>query len=478
MRFFKWWVAAYAVALLCTSNAARATESQHSGGAGRAAAAILQELQETSGVPGMSAAIVHRGQVVWTGTAGLRNIERSLPVLPETAFRLASVSKLITATAAMRLRYEGRLDIDTPIQPLVGYLDPRWPAITSRQLAAHTSGMPHYQDVDAARGEQRMSSVREAVSLFNGRTLLFAPGERYSYSSWGYTLLSAAVEGAAGVPFLEYVARDLTAGLDIQPDSDPVGPTDTVAYEIEDGRPVRAPAHDFSYSWGGAGFRASAPAIALFGDRVMSPGLLSAKAREEMWSATRTNDGAVVAERDFEVGFGWRIGRSIDGERMVHHAGVSIGARSALLVYPDNGYAVSLLSNALWTSSIERTAELIAQPFRERTAGPEGSALCPVNTTRFEGTFGDAAIAGPAHFWLENGLCRGSISAAGALGTWLNSFPQRDATALPVIAFRVDGTLERGAIVSPIGAFELRRGDDGSYQADFGAGRRLRVVLG
>lgn len=477
MRVSNWMVTACAAALLCTPNAARAAENRDLSKAGRIADAILQATVEVSGVPGMSAAIADQGRIVWAGTAGLRDVERQLPVLPETGFRLASVSKLITATAAMRLKDQGRLDIDAPVQSLVGYLDPRWSAITTRQLAAHISGLPHYQDVDVARGGRRMSSVREAVTLFNGRNLLSAPGNRYSYSSWGYTLLSAVVEEAAGVPFLEHVASDLVAGLAIRPDTDSPDLNDAVAYEFEGGVPVRAPAHDYSYSWGGAGFRATAPALALFGDRVMSPGFLSAKARDQMWSPAKTIDGAVVAEREYQVGFGWRIVRSVDGDRVVHHAGSAVGARSALLVYPDNGFAVSLLSNARWTSSIEKTAEIIAAPFREEGALRGDPAPCPVDATAFEGTFEDSAVAGSARFRLEDGLCRGSISAAGALGAWLNSFRQKDAAALPVIALRADGTLERGALVTPAGAYEVRRGGDGSLEVHFGGDKRLRIVL-
>lgn len=209
----------------------------------------------------------------------------------------------------------------------------------------------------------------------------------------------------------------------------------------------------------------------------MSPGFLSDKARADMWAPATTNDGALVAERENQVGFGWRIGRSAGGERMVHHAGVAVGARSALLLFPDSRFAVSLLSNALWTSSIEMTAEMIAAPFLGAGSAAGDTHSCPVSATRFEGTFGDAAVAGTARFWLDRGLCRGSISAEGEMGVWLNSFPQKDAADLAVIALRANGSLERAALVTPIGAHQVRRGADGSVQVDFGSGRLFRILL-
>ncbi len=476
MRFSRRKVAGCVAAWLCAPGAAAAPGPDGALDAAGVANTLLEAVAEASGVPGMSAAVAESGRVVWAGTAGSRDLERGLPVVSETAFRLASVSKLITATAAVKLQDEGRLDLDAPVRDTVDYLNTAWPDMSARQLAAHTSGLPHYQGVDADRGGRSFASVREAVALFDGRPLLSPPGRRYAYSSWGYTLLSAVVEEAAGAPFLDHVAREVTAGLAIVPDTDPAGPTDATAYEIETGRPVRAKPHDYSYSWGGAGFRASASAVALFGDRVMSPGFLSDAARESMWARSTTTDGEPVTERDSQVAFGWRIASSIDGERMAHHAGVAIGARSVLLVYPERRVSVALLSNASWISSIERTAEMIAAPFRAPPTAGAGAA-CPVGARAFAGTFQGAPVIGTARFRLERGLCRGSISADNALGAWLNGFPQNQVAAFQVIALRADGRLDRAAFVSPIGAHEVRRGPGGALQVDFGGERRLEVVV-
>lgn len=475
MRLSRRMITGCAAAWLCAPCATAEPVHPAPAGAARVADVLLQAVADASGVPGMSASVVDRGRVVWAGTVGFRDLEQALPVVPETAFRLASVSKLITATAAIRLQDRGQLDLDAPVGTSVDYLDPAWPAMTPRQLAAHISGIPHYQDVDADRGGRSFASVRDAVALFNGRDLLSPPGERYSYSSWGYTLLSAVVEEASGMTFLDYVAAEVTNGLDIVPDTAAAGGTDTTAYELESGRPLRAAPHDYSYSWGGAGFRASASTLALFGDRVMMPGFLSDEAREAMWAPAATTDGEAVTHGDSKVAFGWRIGSSIDGERTAHHAGVAIGARSVLLVYPERRVSVALLSNASWVSSIEGTAELIAAPFHQpRPQGP--GAPCPVGERAFQGTFEQKAIAGTARFRLDGGLCRGQISTDNALGTYLNGFPQKDAAALEVIALRADGRLDRAALVSPIGAYEVRRSDSASLQVDLG-GRLLEIVL-
>lgn len=443
----------------------------------RIADAILEALVEANGVPGMSAAFVRDGHIVWLGSAGMRDVEHGLPVDADTTFRLASVSKLITATAAARLAQEGRLDLDAPVRSIVRYLPDAWPAISARQLAAHTAGIPHYQGVDSGRGGVRFNTTADAVSVFSGRTLLAEPGAAYNYSSFGYTLLSAVVEESAGEPFLAYVARTILDGLDIGPDlgSDPNA---AVAYDFAGGGVEPAAPHDYSYSWGGAGFRGSSRDLARFGARVLSGSIISPATREMMWTTATLNDGAPVRERDFEVGFGWRGSRDPDGERVFHHAGIAEGARGALVLYPTSGESVSVLSNARWTASIEQTAMMLAAPFRIKANGSAPARPCPLAATRFEGRFGDREIRGAARFELDGGVCRGRISAANAFGDWLNSFPQRDAAELQIIAISPGGVLSRAALVTPVGVYDLRtNAGDSIFAARVGADRRISLMF-
>lgn len=463
-----------AASIGCNATSARAAEDQLAA-ARRVADAILDAQRQANGVPGMSAAVVRDGRLLWSGTAGYRDRERRLPVEPATSFRLASVSKLITATAAMRLFDRGALDLDAPVQRYAPQLRLPWSPISARQLAAHISGIPHYQAIDADRGGRRFATVSDAVAIFAGRDLLFAPGTGYNYSSYGYTLLSAAIEACADVPFLRFVARDVTNGLDIRPDLRPDPAHDSIAYEFVDGVPARAAAHDYSYAWGGAGFRGSAPDVARFGARVLDTRFLSARAQAIMWTPARLADGSAVADRDDLIGFGWRIGADSNGERIVHHAGVAIGARSALLLYPDRAESVSLLSNAVWVSDIRETAAMLAMPFHDRPDAK--SAPCPVGTTRYEGQFGDKAISGGARFSVTDGICRGELDAVNAAGAWFNAFPQANAERFPVIALAANGGFDRAALVTPAGTYDFRRQPDGSLVAVLSPSRRLTVRL-
>lgn len=466
-------IAASLVTATATSAPVAAAPDDH---AAQVSRRILVALVEANGVPGMGAAIWSGDRLVWTGSAGQRDVERKLPVDEKTIFRLASVSKLLAATAAAKLHEQGRLDVDAPISTMVPYLGNDWPAISTRQLAAHVSGIPHYQPIDANRGGHRFASVRESVGVFSARPLLFVPGARYSYSSYGFTLLTAAIEARSGKSYLDYLANDIVPGIAIGPDATATGnPNASKAYAFTDATVAEVAPHDFSYSWGGAGMGATPAALATFGGRLLAGKIVSRATLDWMLRPGKLADGSNVRDDDYEVGFGWRTQSDVDGERTAHHAGVTGGARSTLVLYPDRGLAISLLSNALWVSSIEQSAMTIAAPFRPLDAIAPARA-CPTKSVRFNGSFGDKPIAGTARFTIDGGICIGEISASNALGAWLNGFPQKDAVTLRLISMDRGGGFSRAALVTPIGAYDLRAsGTPDLYQALLAGSRALTL---
>lgn len=437
---------------------------------------MLGALVEANGVPGMGAAVVRDGRVVWSGSAGVRDMARALPVDARTRFRLASVSKAITATAAAKLREQGKLDVDAPVQGMLPWLQSDWPALTVRQLAAHASGLPHYQSADEGRGRTHYATVRDAVAVFADRPLLSPPGTAYGYSSWGYTLLSAAIEARTGQPFLDYLRTQVTPGLAIGADATDSGEADmSKAYAFAADAAVPAPPHDFSYTWAGGGLAATPRALADFGARLMAGGVVSPRTLQWMREPTRLANGMTARERDFEVGFGWRVGADADGAPVMHHAGVTVGARSALVLWPEQQLGVSVLSNAQWVASIEQTAMMLAAPFQaEAPSLPPRD--CPRTATRYTGTYDGKRVSGIARFTLVAGACSGRIGVDNALGGWLNGFEQKDADSLEVIGLDRDGGLSRAALVTLIGIYDLRAQGDGRWLARMGQ-RSLTIVI-
>lgn len=428
----------------------------------RTAQAMLDALQEVSGVPGLGASVWQDGAIVWTGSAGLRDVERGLPVERDTRFRLASVSKLFTVTAAARLAEEGKLDLDAPVTAALPWLASDWPPITARQLAAHTSGLPHYQDQDADRGAVRYASHRDAVGIFADRPLLAAPGTAYEYSSWGYTLLGALIEEAARERFIDYVPRAVAPGLDIGADAtDGEDARASRAYDFTDKRASPAPRHDFSYTWAGGGLMGSAAGVARFGGAMLADRVVTGATFDRMAMPVMLASGEPAGEDGYQVGFGWRTGVDGEGRPITFHNGAALGARSALVLWREHGVAAAVLSNASWTSSIERTAEMLAAPFQPTPPGLTPMP-CPITATRFEGHFGDAPVSGAARFALVDGQCRGELTITGAIAEYFGRGPQPGSDRLQVIALAPDGTLGRAGLVTPYGIYDQRDRPDGT----------------
>ena len=290
-------------------------------------------------------------------------------------------------------------------------------------------------------------------------------------------MLSAVAEHRAGVPFLDYVAKQITSGLVIVPDATDSGNlAASKAYEFVDGQARPAAPHDFSYTWAGGGFGATPKSLAEFGGRMMRGKIVSPETFDWMLKPTMLNDGSVVMDGDNIVGFGWRTRKDTDGDRIAHHAGVAIGARSALVLWPNKGIAVSLLSNALWVSSIEQSAMMIAAPFKPSPAGLVAS-ICPTKASRYDGKFGDARVVGTVRFTVEDAVCVGDIVLDKLLGDFFNPFPQKDALKLRLIGIDAAGGLSRAALVTPIGIYDFRAQSDGSHSARFGPRRALSLMF-
>lgn len=447
----------------------------------RRADRILEALAQVNGVPGMGAAVWRDGAVIWEGQAGWADVEARRPVDRGTVFRLASVSKVIAATAAARLAEQGRLDLDAPIRQSLPWLNNDWPDINARQLAAHISGMAHYNDLDRATlGPIHFADTRQAVDWFSDRPLLTEPGEAYEYSSWGYVLIQAQIEAASGQTFNDYLTDEITAGLTVRADG-----TDTSDAEasrpytfLPDGSVEPARYWDMSYTWAGGGLAATAPDLATWGGRVLDGQVVGREMFESLLVPQHLNSGEPVGEDGYQVGFGWRTQTDRDGRRLAHHAGVTEGARSALVLYPDQRTSSVILSNAIWVSSIVSVAEMLAAPFLPE--GAAGQAPCPVEATRYRGLYRGEVIEGAARFELEDGVCSGELSVGGtALGTALNGVVQPDVDVLPVIGVSADGGLGQAALVTPVGLYDLRTDGGATWISNMARDdpRRLEITL-
>lgn len=168
-------------------------------------------------VPGASFAIVKDGRLVLAAGYEYADLARTQPVQPESLFRVASVSKPITAVAVMKAVDDGLLDLDTPVAELISDLlpkdglgDQRFRRITTRHLLSHTSGLQEELLLQTKEVARKMKTdnphpADAIVSYAMRLTLGSDPGEQYHYSNTGYVIVGRVLEAVTGMPYEAYV---------------------------------------------------------------------------------------------------------------------------------------------------------------------------------------------------------------------------------------------------------------------------------
>jgi len=310
--------------------------------AARIEAAVSREMSRL-GIPGLSVAVVIDGQVQWANGYGLADLENTVPAKATTVYRIASVSKPITAVAALQLAEQGKLDLDAPIQKYVPTFPEKSTPVTARQLLAHQSGIRHVRD-DEWSSTRHYTSLTAALDIFKDEPLLFPPGSRTEYSTYGFNLLGCAIEGASGVAFADYLREHVfgPAGMETTRPDDvfEIIPNRAPGYmRAPGGGLARSVLADTSNKVPGGGLCATAPDIARFGAALIAGTLLKRETWEMMIAHQRTREGRTTG-----YGLGWRVG-SYRSRREVWHHGGQPQVSTLLYLQPERRFAIVFLAN-------------------------------------------------------------------------------------------------------------------------------------
>ncbi len=183
------------------------------------AAAQLQALLDAGvakGLPGISAAVANRTGVVWTGTAGMADLEAGTPVRPDMLFGIGSITKSFSTVVILQLAQEGRLDLHATAADILGDAVagvPNADKATLLQLLNHTGGVPSWEDDPVWIREGRGSALDvkhiwgkdETLKYIKGHQPLAPPGEQYSYANTNFTLLGMVIEKVTGHTAVEEI---------------------------------------------------------------------------------------------------------------------------------------------------------------------------------------------------------------------------------------------------------------------------------
>ena len=362
----------------------------------------IRELSETvlnkEGLPGLSVAVAN-GDQVWSIGLGSADLERGVPVDSRSLFRTASISKWLTATAAMRLVEEGKLNLDVPIQQYCPqYPQKQW-TITSRELLSHLSGIRHYhgangepRDTEAERKAldelikqeestqyTRYTDVIPALDAFKDDPLMFQPGTRFLYTSLGYRVLGCVLEGAAHIPYRILMRQLIFAPAGMSTITEDDAQT-IIAHRVAgyargaDKQLINAPFRDVSANLPAGGHLATPEDLVRFALAFNEGKLVQLRTRDLMIQRPKLlNDSDVPDAPPYfgmgsglYYGMGIFVGRAAWGERLLMHTGRDPGASTELLLAPDSNFAVAVMTNmSQWNGGddlAKKILEIVRRP--------------------------------------------------------------------------------------------------------------------
>ncbi|XP_050034803.1 serine beta-lactamase-like protein LACTB, mitochondrial [Dermacentor andersoni] len=338
---------------------------------------LLTRKKDEWGVPGMVVAVSVDGKTVWTEGLGYADVENRVPCGSQTVMRIGSISKPIAMTTVAKLWEEGKIDLDKPIQDYVPSFpkktfDGKPVVITLRDLVSHVAGIRHYatsknspptKDASSRDSEcpefysnKKFSTTEEALEIFKNDPLLFEPGTKYHYSTYGWTLISAAVENASKEPFASHLRRLLkTLGMKntFLDQNEPIIYNRSRFYTRDkSGSLVNTPSVDCSYKWAGGGLLSTVNDLVCFGNAMLycaqadgnkhKIGYLRPETVRMLWTphAKVHNNWEKTFFQSY--GMGWTLtetgenpGGCIEWPAFAaYHTGGSVGGTSALVLLP------------------------------------------------------------------------------------------------------------------------------------------------
>lgn len=306
---------------------------------------IAAEQMQKQHIPALTVAVGLDGHVLYSKGFGIEDLENDVPANAETLIRTGSLAKPITAVAAMTLVEAHLLDLDAPIQKYCPQFPQKpWP-ITTRELLTHTSGIRHYKEGEV-ESTKHFNNMSDAFRIFGADPLLFQPGTRFSYSTYGYTVLGCVVEGTSGQKFIDYIQEHVLrpAGMrhTFVDNVYEVIPHRARGYQFKHGTILNAGLMDSSYKIPGGGLVSTAEDMVQFGMALMAGKIVKPGTLAEIWTPTGKPMLGSGQPSTYGMGFGVL---TIDGQLYVAHTGGQQGTSTDMEFIPGKHFAVAVFAN-------------------------------------------------------------------------------------------------------------------------------------
>lgn len=304
----------------------------------------ITDYQKNKNIPSISAGISYQSNIVWSGARGYSDIENFVPATTKSVYRIASISKIMTAVAIMQLVEQKKISLDDNALRYIPYFPSKKWKFTIRQLLNHTSGIRNYRfgEFDS---KENFTSTKEALSIIIRDTLEYEPGTRHLYTTLGYNLLAAVIENVTNLSYTDYMQKYIfnSAGMsstffEYQ--------KDLIYYRAKGysknsfRRFQNAPIADLSIKFAGGGIISSSDDLLKFAINLLDGKLIPLSLLDTMKAQTVLKDGKKI-----NYGLGFAIATDAYGKEYFYHSGNGTGFISQIVFYQSEKIAAVHLIN-------------------------------------------------------------------------------------------------------------------------------------
>ncbi len=303
----------------------------------------IHEYYKNKNVPSISAGISIRDKIYWDDAVGLSDIENHISANRKTLYRIASISKVITAVAIMQLVEKNKIKLDDDARKYIPYFPKKKWRFTIRQILQHTAGLRTYTPGEFDSKEY-FKSTKESVMYIANDSLVYRPGTKFLYTTLGYNLLAAIIEKVSGLSFPEYITKFIflpckmySSQVEYQPQ---IVYNRARGYERNVFRELmNAPLADLSLKYAGGGFISNTEDLLKFAEGLLNNKLISRSFLDTMLVPTKLKEGQL------DSGLGFEVNWDANGRFYFGHLGGGTGFVSLLVIYPEYNLAAVDLIN-------------------------------------------------------------------------------------------------------------------------------------
>ena len=304
---------------------------------------ITKKLMVSQSIPGLSITIAKKDVNIWSEGFGYADLENKKKVSPDsTLFRVASVSKTITSIALAKLIDEKKINLNESLYKYVPDFPLKKHDFTLRQIGGHTAGIRHYNGNEFLINKKM--SITKGLDVFKNSALLFKPGSKFKYSTYGFNLLSVVIQESSNRDFFDFMNKEVFNPLKMHNtfvESSENKSNDLTNFYIKRrNKIIVGPKVNNLYKAAGGGFLSTSEDLVLLGAEFIYPKIISKKSLSEITKCNKTYDS-----KKTNYGIGISISKTKKNSLKYSHSGGGIGTSSYLLIYPKEEITIAILTN-------------------------------------------------------------------------------------------------------------------------------------